>query len=131
MFSHIKTSKENKEVVTLLTNKLNLGAENVIARIALTYSLSLGEKLNIKDIKNSSGKEYSSKVLFGEYIDYYVGMTALHYNLHISDKDLSKYIKMHIDEGLALFNEELNSNSNLDAFEFLREKTETSLSLIS
>ena len=64
MFSHIKTSKENKEVVTLLTNKLNLGAENAIARIALTYSLSLGEKLNIKDIQNSSGKEYSSKVLF-------------------------------------------------------------------
>ena len=119
MFSHIKTSKENKEVVTLLTNKLNLGAENVIARIALTYSLSLGEKLNIKDIKNSSGKEYSSKVLFGEYIDYYVGMTALHYNLHISDKDLSKYIKMHIDEGLTLFNEELQSNSNIDGFEFL------------
>ena len=93
MFSHIKTSKENKEVVTLLTNKLNLGAENAIARIALTYSLSLGEKLNIKDIQNSSGKEYSSKVLFGEYIDYYVGMTALHYNLHISDKDLSKSLK--------------------------------------
>ena len=56
MFSHIKTSKENKEVVTLLTNKLNLGAENVIARIALTYSLSLGEKLNIKDIKNTFAK---------------------------------------------------------------------------
>ena len=119
MFSHIKTSKENKEVVTLLTNKLNLGAENVIARIALTYSLSLGEKLNIRDIQNSSGKEYSSKVLFGENKDYYVGMTALHYNLHISDKDLPKYIKMHIDEGLALFNEELKSNSNLDGFEFL------------
>jgi len=131
MFSHIKTSKENKEVVTLLTNKLNLGAENVIARIALTYSLSLGEKLNIKDIQNSSGKEYSSKVLFGEYKDYYVGMTALHYNLHISDKDLPKYIKMHIDEGLALFNDELQSNPNLDGFEFLREKTETSLSLIT
>ena len=119
MFSHIKTSKENKDVVTLLTNQLNLGAENVIARIALTHSLSLGEKLNIRDIQNSSGKEYSSKVLFGENIDYYVGMTALHYDLHISDKDLSKYIKMHIDEGLALFNDELQSNPNLDGFEFL------------
>ena len=119
MFSHIKTSKENKEVVTLLTNKLNLGAENVIARIALAYSLSLGEKLNIVDIQNSSGKEYSTKVLFGENIDYYVGMTALHYDLHISDKDLSKYIKMHIDEGLALFNDELQSNPDLDGFEFL------------
>ena len=127
MFSHIKTSKENKEVVTLLTNKLNLGAENVIARIALTYSLSLGEKLNIKDIQNSSGKEYSAKVLFGEYINYYVGLVALHYRLHISDKDLSKYIKMHIDEGLTLLYKEVDSNLNIDSFEFLRKKTETSL----
>ena len=31
---------------------------------------------------------------------------------------------------LQLFNDELQSNSNLDGFEFLREKTETSLSLI-
>ena len=54
-----------------------------------------------------------------EYINYYVGLVALHYRLHISDKDLSKYIKMHIDEGLSLFNEELTSNSNLDGFEFL------------
>ena len=96
----------------------------MIARIALAYSLSLGEKLNIRDIQNSSGKEYSSKVLFGEYIDYYVGMTALHYNLHISDKDLSKYIKMHIDHGLELFNKELKSNSNIDGFEFLTKKIE-------
>ena len=26
---------------------------------------------------------------------------------------------MHIDEGLTLFNEELQSNSNIDGFEFL------------
>lgn len=131
MFSHIKTSKENKEVVTLLTNRLNLGAENLISRIALTYSLSFGKKLNIKDIQNSSGKEYSAKVLFGEYINYYVGLVASFYGLHISDKDLSKYVKMHIDEGLTLLHKEVDSNLNIDSFEFLREKTETSLFLIS
>ena len=54
-------------------------------------------------------------------------MTALHYNLHISDKDLSKYIKMHIDEGLKLFNDELNSNHNLDGFEFLIGKIDNKL----
>lgn len=131
MFSHIKTSKENKEVVTLLTNRLNLGAENLISRIALTYSLSFGKKLNIKDIQNSSGKEYSAKVLFGEYINYYVGLVASFYGLHTSDKDLSKYVKMHIDDGLTLLYKEVDSNLNIDSFEFLREKTETSLFLIS
>ena len=51
MFSHIKTSKENKEVVTQLTNKLSLGAENVIARIAIAHSLAQEEKLDLKDFK--------------------------------------------------------------------------------
>ena len=30
------------------------------------------KEIPIKDIQNSSGKEYSNKVLFGDYIDYYV-----------------------------------------------------------
>jgi DNA sulfur modification protein DndE len=131
MFSHIKTSKENKEVVTQLTNKLNLGAENVIARIALAHSLAQEEKLDLTNLKDSGGKEYSSKVLFGDYIDYYAGMVALHYGIHISDKDLGKYVKMHIDDGLSLLNKELASNSNIDGFDFLIEKIESSLSLLS
>ena len=131
MFTHIRTSKENKEVVSQLTRKLNLGTENYVSRIALTYSLSKDRVLDIKDIQNSSGKEYSKSVLFGDYIDYYVGMVALHYGIHISDKDLGKYVKMHIDDGLSLLNEELASNSNIDGFDFLIEKIENSLSLLS
>ncbi len=127
MFSHIKTSKENKEIVTQLTNKLNLGAENVIARIALTSSIEQQVKLDLNTIKDSSGKEYSEKVLFGDYSDYYIGMVALHYGLHVSDKDLVKYIKMHIDDGLQLLSDEIISNSNIDGFDFLVEKIESSL----
>lgn len=130
MFTHIRTSKENRDIVAQLTRKLNLGTENIISRIALTYSLSRDRKLDINDIQNSSGKEYSSKVLFGDYIDYYVGMIALHYNLHITDKDIGKYIKMHIDDGLELLNEEVNSKSNLDGFDFLVEKIEKEVKLL-
>ena len=131
MFTHIRTSKDNKEVVSQLTRKLNLGTENYVSRIALTYSLSKERILDIKDIQNSSGKEYSKSVLFGDYIDYYAGMVALHYGIHISDKDLGKYVKMHIDDGLSLLNEELASNSNIDGFDFLIEKIESSLPLLS
>ena len=127
MFTHIKTSKENREVVARLTRKLNLGTENIISRIALTYSLSKERKLNLKDIQNSGGKGYSKSVLFGNYLDYYVGMVALHYNIHITDKDLAKYVKMHIDDGLQLLNEEIKSNSNLDGFEFLADKIERTI----
>tara|TARA_B110000259_G_C13739162_1_gene291762 strand:+ start:194 stop:589 length:396 start_codon:yes stop_codon:yes gene_type:complete len=127
MFSHIKTSKVNKEIVTELTNKLSLGTENIISRIALAYSLSLSEKLDINDIEDSNGKEYSSKVLFGDYAEYYGGMLAMNYKVHISDKDLSKYAKMHIDHGLQLLNQEINEQGNIDGFDFLIEMIEKQL----
>ncbi len=127
MFTHIRTSKENKEVVSQLTRKLNLGTENIVARIALTYSLSNERKFKIEDLQNSSGKEYSKAVLFGNYVDYYLGLVAVHYNIHITDKDLPKYIKMHIDDGLELLNKEIDYRSNMDGFDFLVEKIEKGL----
>ena len=48
MFTQIKTSKANKMIVTDLSRKFNLGAENAIARIAIAYSLSKGEKCAIR-----------------------------------------------------------------------------------
>jgi DNA sulfur modification protein DndE len=130
MFTQIKTSKENKEVVALLTRKLGLGTENVIARIAYTYSLSLDKKLDLNDIKDAGGKEYSKSVLFGDYYDIYLGLLCVHYNLYKTDKDIGRYIKMHVDEGLQLLNEEVNSRSNIDGFDFLTEKINLSLGLI-
>ena len=64
MFNSIKTSKENKIVVTELSRKFNLGAENIIARIALAYSLSQDRLLSLTDIADSQGKEYSKNILF-------------------------------------------------------------------
>ena len=74
MFNQIRTSKENKEVVSRLTNKLGLGAENVIARIAIGYSISKKKKLDINNVKNSSGKTYSYKILLGEHDRIYIAM---------------------------------------------------------
>ena len=68
MFSNIKTSKVNRERVTYLTNKLNLGAENVIARLAFSYSIGNDRLLELGDMQDSGGKEYSSKVLFGDLL---------------------------------------------------------------
>lgn len=127
MFTHIRTSKNNREVVAKLTRRLNLGTENYISRIALAYSLSKDRKLKIEDVQNSSGKEYTKSVLFGQYLDYYLGLVALHYGIHITDKDLPKYIKMHIDDGLQLLNEELGQRSNIEGFDFLVEKIEKGL----
>ena len=122
MFSQIRTSLDNKEVVTELTRRLNLGAENVIARIAYSYSLSLNKKLDLKDLSNSSGKEYSRGVLFGDNYDLYVGMLCKHYGLYKTDKDVPKYIKLHLDEGLQLIGDELKDKPNADGFDFISEK---------
>jgi len=128
MFTQINTSKENKEIVSLLTRKLNLGTENVVARIAYTYSLSQDRKLNLNQIKDAGGKNYSKGVLFGDYYDIYVGLVCVHYGLYKTDKDIPKYIKMHIDDGLALLNEEVDNRNNIDGFDFLAEKINDGLS---
>jgi DNA sulfur modification protein DndE len=104
MFSHIRTSKENKEIVTKLTSKFNFGSENVIARIALAYSLENDDKLDLKDLKNSGGKEYSKSVLLGDNEEIYLGLIAMKYNLHHLDKNISKYLKIHLDFGLSYLN---------------------------
>ena len=127
MFTQIKTSKENKQIVSVLTRKLGLGTENIIARIAYTYSLSLDRKLDLNDIQDSLGKEYSKNVLFGELENYYIGLVCVHYQIYKTDKDLPKYIKMHIDDGLKIFNEEIRNMNNVDGFDFLSKIIEKNL----
>lgn len=126
MFNTIKTSKDNKERVTQLTRKLGLGAENVVARLAFTYSLTQDHLLDIEKIQDSQGKEYNYKVLFGEYGDFYIAMLCVHYNLHISDKDLPKYVKMHVDKGLEILDKEFQNFSGVGT-DFLIRKIEAGL----
>lgn len=122
MFTSIKTSRANKYIVTDLSRKFNLGAENIIARIALTYSLSKDRLLSLTDISDSQGKEYSKNVLFGNNLPYYVGLICVKYGLYKTDKDIPKYIKMHIDDGLQLMNHELRDNPNLNGYDYLIDK---------
>lgn len=127
MFTSIKTSKANKGIVTDLSRKFNLGAENIIARIALTYSLSQDHILSLADISDSQGKEYSKNVLFGSNLPYYIGLICVKYGLYKTDKDIPKYIKLHIDNGLQLMNKELRDNPNLNGYDYLIDKIETGL----
>ncbi len=127
MFTSIKTSRANKDIVTDLSRKFNLGAENIIARIALTYSLSQNRLLFLSDIADSQGKEYSKNVLFGSNMPYYIGLICVKYGLYKTDKDIPKYIKLHIDDGLQLMNKELRDNPNLNGYDYLIDKIERGL----
>lgn len=101
----IRTSLENREIVSILTRKFNLGSENHISRIAFSYSITQQYKLNLNEIENSKGKEYSKSVFFGNNYELYVAMICVKYNIHSSDIDIPKYIKMHVDDGLKSINE--------------------------
>jgi DNA sulfur modification protein DndE len=127
MFTAIKTSQENKIRVTELTRKLNFGPENVIARIAFSCSLATKVKFKLPDIKDAKGKEYSKNVLFGNNSIFYIAMVCIHYGIYRSDKDIPKYIKMHIDHGLEMIDRELKKSSGLTGFDFLVSKIDTGL----
>ena len=115
MFNSITTSEESRKTIVQLTNKLGLGTENVIARLAFAYSLSKKEKLDLKNQADGKGKLYPAKVLFGEYIEVYLGMICELYGIKLIDNNLPKYVKMHIDHGLEI----MAPYANNDGLDFL------------
>ena len=113
MFTQIRTSTANKDVVTFLTRKFGLGAENIIARIAIAYSIQRGN--------------HSKNVLFGNLYPMYAAMICKYYDIKMSDKDLSRYFKMHLDDGLGLIMAEVKDNPNLVGFDYIFDKIKLGL----
>ena len=130
MIGQIKTSTENKERVTRLTRKFGLGAENIIARIAIAYSLKQGGHFDPTKVKDSGGKEYSRNVLFGNLFPLYLSMICEHYQIKSTDKDLPRYFKLHLDAGLELIDKDVKDNPNLVGFDYLFDKIHEGLSEI-
>lgn len=126
---NIKTSEQNQTVVRNLTAKLPPGTkENVIARIALGYSLQTGKKFQISDFNlyDSKGKEYKDHVLFDEkYRDFYIALICQYYGLYKTDEVyIPKYIKLHVDHGLECLDRIFQDNYNYTFFQFLSEYIE-------
>lgn len=127
MFSQIRTSNKNREIVVELTRKFNLGAENIIARIALGYSLQSGDKFSPLDVKDSGGKEYSKNVLFGNYYLIYEALICTRYQINSNDKDLPRYFKLHLDDGLQRIYNDVRDNPNLVGYDYLFDKIQDGL----
>ena len=64
MLINIKTSESNKQIVSELTRKLNFGSENIIARIAFSYSLSKNYKWKLFLYLIYNFLKFSKKKLF-------------------------------------------------------------------
>ena len=121
MLLHIRTSEANKAVVQELTRRMfpQGQPEYVISRIALAYSISRGERLDLSKIGNSQGKEYKEETLFGSNKAYYVALICQHYGIHKEDLNLPRYLKMHIDDGLERLNKIFTDNRNYTGLDFL------------
>lgn len=120
---NIKTSEENQKVITDLTRKLPGDTkENVIARIALGYSLSNGKRFKREefDTYDSQGKEYKDHILFdAEYKDFYIALVCQAYQIKSNDEDLVKLIKLHIDHGLQMISRYFEEHEDCTFFELL------------
>ena len=125
---NIRTSERNQDVVRRLTTKLPYGTkENVIARIALGYSLQTGKKFQTADFNlyDSKGKEYKDHILFdAKYRDFFIALICQYYGLYKTDDNIPKYIKLHIDHGLELMDSIFQDNYNYTFFDFLVEYIE-------
>ncbi|MBU0489732.1 MAG: DndE family protein [Bacteroidetes bacterium] len=125
---NIRTSEKNQEVVRKLTSRLPHGTkENVIARIAMGYSLQSGKRFSVNDSTNydSKGKEYKDHILFdAKFRDFYIALVCQHYGIYKTDDNIPKYIKLHIDHGLELMDGIFQDNFNYTFFDFLAEHIE-------
>ncbi len=131
MLKSIKTSESNRTIVAELTNKLNMGPENIIARIALAYSIAQGRRLDISQMADSKGKEYSGNVLFGDNQEIYTAVICQLYNINAANLDVPKYIKIHVDDGLELIQRMVQDNPNLAVFDFILDQVEKGLQTVS
>ena len=130
MFTQIKTSTKNRDAVTFLTRKFGLGAENIIARIAIMYSIQCNAKFSPLEIQDSGGKEYSKNVLFGNLYPIYASMMCKYYGVRLYDKDLPRYFKLHLDDGLERIMVDVKENPNLVGYDYLFDKIHIGLESI-
>lgn len=131
---NIRTSETNQEIVRKLTNKLPVGTkENVIARIALGYSLQNGKRFSTSEfsIYDSKGKEYKEHILFdAKYRDFFVALICQHYGIYKTNENIPKYVKLHIDHGLELMDNLFSNNNNYTFFDFLIEHLDKGVSML-
>jgi len=128
---NISTTAENKEVVQRLTKKLSISEENIIARIAINYSLSKNRHLEIKDLQSSKdGKAYKEFTLLGKFKTFYVALMCKHYNIEKTNPDLPKLFKLHLDDGLQLIDKIFADNPNYPMFDFLLKHLDSGIEAI-
>jgi DNA sulfur modification protein DndE len=130
MIINVKTSEQSQQLIREYSSKLKLPSENIIARLALGYSLSRGRRLSLTIIKDSKGKEYKEDTFFGKYKNEFVALISQLDGIHRSDISIQKYVKLHLDDGLELMDKFFGSNLNHNIYDFLIESIDRGIEAI-
>ncbi|MNJ96563.1 AAA-like domain protein [compost metagenome] len=134
-----KIDNENTDLLDRITNAYSFKRDTVTARIAISLSVNKGSRFDL-NIENSSsnGREYTpTSNFFGKIVDgldnyvIYKAVFDQHYQKTLTENDFIKLIKFHLDEGLNIWNKELNekSMSNGSHVDFLMKTIKDSLTL--
>ena len=110
-----KTTKENQVSIKSLTEKFSFKNEAAIARIAINYTLQLDKRfaLNEYDKLDTEGKEYRLETLAGSNINptIFKSLINQHYGKILTDSDLNKLLKLHLDYGITKISNDLAEKS--------------------
>jgi len=134
-----KIDSENTDLLDRITGIYNFKRDTVTARIAISLSLNKGFRFDIlAENTPSNGREYTpTSNFFGRVIegaDNYVIYKAIldqHYKKNLNENEFVKLIKFHLDEGLNIWNKELNQNNiaNGSHIDFLMKTIQNNLVL--
>ena len=134
MLINIKTSKENQDRIIKLSQKF-LGAKerNIIARIALGFSLQTGKKFTQQELStySSDGQEYKDANLFKpEYKTLFIALVCQYYGISKDDENISRYIKTHIDHGVEMIYQLFEADDKYTIIDFLKDYLEKGISFL-
>ncbi|MER0441597.1 DndE family protein [Emticicia sp. W12TSBA100-4] len=121
---NISTSEETEEILGRLSQRFNLPSKNILMRIAFSYSLTRGRRLNPAKPEDTKGNPYKEITVVGRYRSYYIALICQFYNIFKTDSDIPKYFKLHIDDGLRLLDKLFAESSNYNLTDFLLEHIE-------
>lgn len=112
-----KIDSVSTKLLERITNIYNFKRDTITGRIALSLSIEMGRTFNVDDYNlPQDGKEYTpTSNIFGSYVravDNYVlykTMFDQHYSKKLSENEFIKLYKLHLNDGLKVWNENLNN----------------------
>ena len=136
-----KLDTESTQILDRITNIYNFKRDTITGRIALALSINKGKFFN--ENENGlplTGREYTpTSNIFGRFVndtDNYVLYKTIfdqHYSKELSENDFIKLYKLHLRDGLEIWNNELEKGSitNGDHISFLLKNIKNGLTLRS